>query len=468
MALSDKVLNEFLAIGKWSTIAEDNIAGEMFTQSFFKEIYDNWVADPNKQENTNAIGLFSLGLSISGWGISDTNGLPDDADDRGWKGTSSTSTGKHLMSYAKGGVGIPHADSSFLQKIIEEIKTNHKDIAPKFDQFYALKGTNFDKLYANGGHCTSPVSTIMTDLEGNAFGHTKFGNAGSSYCATYNTKATTVEDWQVFRHWIRAALRTKAMQSFILDYWIGHYWQPSYEKTMAAGGSISEALINTRIRNSGSVKANANIGKSISDQLKDYGKDRRWGVMLRSANMWEANAGLPISRKPGEASLPPVTTATATPKPKAPPSTPTSILDNITDNTTSDASTTGEVTASSLNIRSAASAGASTVAPALPKGTTVEILDTSDDGGWYHVKIADGTTGWVSARYISSSAKTGKVTASSLNIRSEASGTANTVAPALPKGTEVEILGTSDDGSWYNVKTADGTVGWVSAQYVDV
>ncbi len=391
MALSTTTLDEFLRIGKWTATAEDNIYGEMFPSSFFRNIYTHYQANPGNQANIDAIGLFSLGLAIAGWGISDTDNLPPDADERGYKSTSSTGSGKHIMSYAKGGVGIPHADSSFLENIFEEIKKNHRNLAPEFDRFYALKGHNFDVQYANGGHCTHPVSTLITDLDGNTFGHTVWGYAGSSYCGTYNSGKTTPEDWVVFRHWIRAALRTKSMQQYIIDYWIGHYWQPSYEKTMAAGGSIPEALVNCRIRNSGSVKANSNVGKCIEEQLKNYGKESRWGVMLRSANIWEYFDGVPISRKPGQDALP-NTWSTATSATTSPPGSGPEDQAN--------ASHTGMVTASALNIRSGAGSSYGTVARALPKGTKVTIL--AENNGWYEVTTKNGIQGWVSSGYVTS------------------------------------------------------------------
>jgi hypothetical protein len=419
MALSTAILDEFLKIGKWSTRADDNTYGEMFSQDFFKEIYNNYKLDPANQSNIDAIGLFPLGLAIASWGVSDPTGLPDDPDDDNWKGTSSTGSGKHIMSYGKGGVGIPHADSSFLEKIIEEIKSNHSTLAPKFDQFYALKGTNFDKLYSNGGHCTSPTTTIMDDLDGKAFGHTKWGYGGDSYCSTYNTKATTLEDWQVFQHWIRAALRTREMQNFIVTYWIEHYWQPSYKKTIDANGTIPEAIINCRIRNSGSSKANANIGNSIDDQLTDYEKDSRWGVMLRSANIWEAYSGTTISVRPGD-------------------------------------------TASTFSgtVDTGVSGSATTAAPAATTADSSSSLTDALGGASIASTIGTAAAG-------EATTKTGEITAASgLNIRVEPSSSGAKLG-AMTKGTQVEVLATSDDGAWYQVKSTDLT-GWGSAAYISV
>jgi cell wall-associated NlpC family hydrolase len=62
------------------------------------------------------------------------------------------------------------------------------------------------------------------------------------------------------------------------------------------------------------------------------------------------------------------------------------------------------VTASALNIRSGPSTSNGIVGKAY-KGNTVQILDSSN--GWYKVKLSNGTIGWASAQYISTSGNTG-------------------------------------------------------------
>ena len=402
MALPTDILDEFLRTGKWSSTADDNIFGELFSSSFLKDICARWKANPNDEANIAAIGLFPLGLAVAGWGISDPAGLPDDPDNRNWGGAKSTATGKHLMSYAKGGIGIPHADSSFLEKIIEYLKKNHRKLAPKFDQFYALKGTNFDKLYANGGHCTSPTSTIMKDLDGNPFGHKKWGNAGANYCATYNTKATTKADWQVFRHWLRAALRQRDVQNYIISYWIDRYWIPSYEKTLAAGGTIPEAIINCRIRNSGSSKANKLVGQSIEEQLAAYRKTRRNGVMLRAANLWEAFAA-DKSIKAASTKSKSTASRSSSSRSASTGSSVASVSAAAMKKGSKAASTapptrTGSVTGDGLRIRTGPSTRYQLTGLKLYKRDTVTILETKD--GWHRITAAGDKKGWVSGAYV--------------------------------------------------------------------
>lgn len=57
------------------------------------------------------------------------------------------------------------------------------------------------------------------------------------------------------------------------------------------------------------------------------------------------------------------------------------------------------VSASSLNFRVSASADAAKIAPALPQGTQVEVLDTQQFTGWARI-LFNGKTGWVKADYL--------------------------------------------------------------------
>jgi len=139
-------------------------------------------------------------------------------------------------------------------------------------------------------------------------------------------------------------------------------------------------------------------------------------------------------------------------------------------------SVTGKVSASSLNLRSTPSTSGTKVA-SLSSGTQVNILESLD--GWFRVEAA-GKTGYVSSQYISLAQSqspavapppvvqetnlTGKVTASSLNVRSTPS-TSGSKVTSLPSGTQVEILEQLD--GWYRIK-ANGKTGYVSGQYISI
>lgn len=120
---------------------------------------------------------------------------------------------------------------------------------------------------------------------------------------------------------------------------------------------------------------------------------------------------------------------------------------------------TGTVTATTLNLRSGANADSALIVT-LSQGASLTILKA--EGNWYQVKTAAGTTGWVSAEYVSTTT-TGTVTASTLNLRSGAS-TDSELIVTLSQGASLTVL--KAEGTWYQVKTAAGTTGWVSAEFV--
>ncbi len=118
-----------------------------------------------------------------------------------------------------------------------------------------------------------------------------------------------------------------------------------------------------------------------------------------------------------------------------------------------------EVTASSLNIRQAPDPKSNMVAKPLARGTIVEVIRIL--GGWAEVETV-GIEGWVFAKYLKIEGDRAEVTASSLNIRDQPNG--DTVAPPLPRGTVLRIIGRS--GEWCKVETPE-IKGFVAAQYLD-
>lgn len=150
-----------------------------------------------------------------------------------------------------------------------------------------------------------------------------------------------------------------------------------------------------------------------------------------------------------------------------------------------------QVTADRLNVRAAPSAGSKLVS-ILANGAIVTVSNESN--GW--LKMQSGQiTGWVSGQYVkklndvskpsatkSNEAKTssvsgeaasnertsgngqGTVTADSLWLRS-GPGTDTKTIVALEKGAALTIV--KRENGWLQVRTSTGTVGWVSARYVD-
>ena len=142
---------------------------------------------------------------------------------------------------------------------------------------------------------------------------------------------------------------------------------------------------------------------------------------------------------------------------------------------------TATVTASSLTVRADASTSASKIG-SLSRGTVVNVYAELD--GWLCI-VYNGSIGYISTDYVtlsdysesggSTTPGTGgddalyraqvtlSTASSTLKLRESGSSSAD-VLTYMPHGTVVEVL--SDSGSWYQVRTLGGTVGYCSAQYL--
>lgn len=306
LTLSDEDFQAILDAGNWSETGEDHEA--FYGEELPASLVERWVKDykPLKIETTAGLAALTLMTAAAAWGVAPSTGLPVDPEKKKWAGPSKGNDGKHLMSYEVGGVGIDHTDSGTLIELMDYLKEHHRSLAPEADLFFALRGINFDDIRANGGVCVHPKQEIALDLDGVAFGHSSYGG-GDKYCSDHHgKKATTLEDWQIFRHWIRAALRLRDVQRYIIERWLNKEWVPSYNAVMGAGGTVEEVMINSRIRNSSPSLAKCALNKAnqvaaadrIQTQMNAYanighqecrGKPwykERFGVMQRPVALY--------------------------------------------------------------------------------------------------------------------------------------------------------------------------------------
>lgn len=123
----------------------------------------------------------------------------DPANDK-WRGPG-VKSGKHLMSYKTGGVGLPHLDTGALASFIDYLLQNHK-------------GIGFDAEQAN----LKKMAAKLPD--GSAF-------------AAFDTDPT-------FRKWMVQGLRQKDAQFWIMEHWLTKYWDPALK---AADGDGRVTLV---------------------------------------------------------------------------------------------------------------------------------------------------------------------------------------------------------------------------------
>jgi N-acetylmuramoyl-L-alanine amidase len=117
----------------------------------------------------------------------------------------------------------------------------------------------------------------------------------------------------------------------------------------------------------------------------------------------------------------------------------------------------GTITGSVVNIRSGPGINYE-IAGNLYQNTKVEVLEKNND--WVKIKTSS-LTGWVSSSLINIDAvKQVRVTGDSVNLRSGPSTSTAIVGYAL-KGDILDLL--NDEGEWYKVKNADGTICYIAA-----
>jgi uncharacterized protein YkwD len=197
----------------------------------------------------------------------------------------------------------------------------------------------------------------------------------------------------------------------------------------------------------------------------------------------------------------PQPTATSTAAPATSTATPTTVTPTATPTATpTQASTPASrevyINSDGVNFRDAP-ATTGNVLQVLTQGTHLTAIDQStapDAGGiaWQNVRTDDGRSGWVAATLLSVVTPTptlppapsgtpvvtpvagaGYVYVSAvdgLNLRADHSVTSNVIAQ-VANGQRLQTnglgLGPDDQGiKWLNVKTADGLVGWVAADYI--
>jgi len=305
MAWSDDTFEAYLAGGKWSVTADDNQSGETLPYSTVELIVRRYCEAPGNADARENVGILAIAVGAANWGISNPEKLPADPNGKSWKSSTGADAGKHLMSYAIGGVGISHGDVGDLQDFLRRLA--QKDNAASAERAglvkladgvrYRKPGVVYDEVRAAG--VCSPTQ-FDTDLKGSAFEH-RPQSATRAYCAERKNSALGAADWRLFRSAVRDALRSKEDQSWLLKYWLRKYWDVSLARVAPGPGFIEEAMVNARIRNSSPVVANRAIARAgaTPQQRVDHELDaykawnprtaaRRRGTMLRPVVLYRA------------------------------------------------------------------------------------------------------------------------------------------------------------------------------------
>lgn len=143
---------------------------------------------------------------------------------------------------------------------------------------------------------------------------------------------------------------------------------------------------------------------------------------------------------------------------------------------------TGYVNTPRLNIRSGPYFTYSVIVIA-DQGQGFNLLGRNTPASWVQIKLPSGIVGWAKAAYIKTSASiaslpvTGDADAAALSTGSAivATGRLNVrsgpdpfsqVLTIVDKGTSLTLIGRNTSGTWAQVKTPNGTQGWVRAAFL--
>jgi uncharacterized protein YgiM (DUF1202 family) len=142
---------------------------------------------------------------------------------------------------------------------------------------------------------------------------------------------------------------------------------------------------------------------------------------------------------------------------------------------------TGYVNTGRLNIRSGPYHTYSIVV-VVDKGQGFTIIGRNTPSTWIQVKLPSGITGWAKLAYVKTDANisalpvTGDadvvatapsavVNTGRLNVRSAPDPYAS-ILTTVDKGATLTLIGRNNSGTWAQIKTANGTQGWVKAGYL--
>jgi hypothetical protein len=309
--IPEDILHDFLIEGGWSPTGDDNQNGESLSIGLLRRMVEGQSIET--PEGRGSLGLFALALGVAEWGVKEPQDLPNDPQGNNWKSDAHGDSGKHLMSYGSGGIGISHADLGELENFSRRIIS--LGLVPQQYQAAFLQTVSKSR-FASGrvtydqirvaGTCSS--TKFQNDLLGERFRHRE----SPSDCARHANSHLSAQDWLSFRTWSRAGLRNEEVQRWLLSTWLNNYWAGTLSQLPPGPGRIEEALVNVRVRNSHQVAATeafkqhaSTLEAKLDRQMDAYRKyrasafKRRCRIMLRPVVMYRH-----LTEQPQIASMP--------------------------------------------------------------------------------------------------------------------------------------------------------------------
>ena len=176
--ISDTVLDDILKAGNWSASADDNADNERLPEAAARR----WIAAALGNSSRQAVadlGALALTLSVAERGVAWDGSIPTDPAGTNSRGPGSIMAGKHAMSYALGGIGLPHLDVedgvAFFRQL-SKLLPGKRQLTAFLQRLPA--DFHYDRIRAAGGLCGGHHGITMADPAGEPFNHAAVIMAG--------------------------------------------------------------------------------------------------------------------------------------------------------------------------------------------------------------------------------------------------------------------------------------------------
>ncbi len=145
----------------------------------------------------------------------------------------------------------------------------------------------------------------------------------------------------------------------------------------------------------------------------------------------------------------------------------------------------GVVTAYYLNVRAIPNWQTGAVLLKVQRNEVYPVVGRNADSSWWQIRLANGTTGWVSGSYLSvtnpqlvpqtdntvppgSITTTATVTAFFLNVRNAPNAAFGSILSVISRNQTYPVVGRTSTNSWWQIRLPNNTTGWVSGLWVYV
>ena len=212
------------------------------------DLIKRMILDDLESNNRDNIGLLSLWIGTSQWGVSGIDSSIADPMDMSWKGPSA-GKGKRMREYEQGGIGIADYDVGPLARFYQEFGTpDNKSMNTA--EYVKKESSDEDK-------------TKTYKYSSKYYDKIKSNHDFYEYCATLFDRGNGTkqnDEWN------------DEASIWLMEDWLTHNW---HDSKVTQYHNIETQVVASRIKNSGNVSLDENDNvASLTKKYGDYGESR--------------------------------------------------------------------------------------------------------------------------------------------------------------------------------------------------